>query len=423
MIGRLSSLVIAAALLTAPAASAQEVLSLQAQAVSGGWALPPQGQRAALCLVDSGLDPSQLDVPPGVRLASVPGVLGTGPAIGDNGQPVMHGTWMVQASVAPEDGRGMIGPSPGIPVILVRAMRDRVGYFLGGDYSAGILQCDREARAAGWRLASIALALGGDGVSAEERNSIAQRVESLEAVVVAAVGNRAGVPQFPAGADRVLGITAANATNGERCADSADADPEANGLVGPGCFVTMPVDGQAKPVKSAGTSGAAVVVAAVVAQVCDLRPTLTPRQCLDVVQRTARTVPSGKFPDLRAAAASLGLTAPLVSAPLATLQTTDVPPAGPTASGEVGPPKSVPHWYGSARQPRIVRRRHGSVTITSPDKNGVARMWTNLRGARRSNARSVTGRPRGHTVTVRVTQTVDGLLYRREWVLRVPARG
>lgn len=422
MMARLLSAAVAATLLTAPAASAQEVLSLQAQAVAGGWGLPAPGQRAALCLVDSGLDPSQLDVPSGVRLATAPGITGTGPAVGADDRPVMHGTWMVQASVAPQDGKGMIGPSPGIPVILVRAMRDKVGYFIGGDYAAGMLQCDREARAAGWRLASIALALGGEGATADERDSVAQRVENLEAVPVAAVGNRPGVPQFPAGAEGVVGINAVSATNGESCADSADADPEAQGLVGPGCFVTMPIDGQAKPVKTAGSSGAAVIVAAAIAQVCDLQPTLTPRQCLGVVQSTARAVPGGKLPDLRAAAGSLGLTAPLVTAPLATLETTDTPPAGPAAPSDLTPAHAAPRWYGSTRGPKIKRARGGRVTITSPDKNRVAKIWTNLRGARVGKYRTTTGRPRGKTVKVRVTQTVKGQLYRRDWTIKVPRR-
>lgn len=422
MTARLLTIAAAAALLAAPTARAQEVLSLQAQAVKGGWTLPAPGQRAALCLVDSGLDPSQLDVPPGVRLATAPGITGTGPAIGADGAPVMHGTWMVQASVAPQDGQGMIGPSPGIPVILVRAMRDNAGYFVGGDYAAGMLQCDREARAAGWRLASIALALGGEGATADERDSVAQRVENLDAVPVAAVGNRPGVPQFPAAAEGVVGITAVNATNGQPCGDSADADPEAQGLVGPGCFVTMPIDGQAKPVKTAGTSGAAAIVAAAIAQVCDLQPTLTPRQCLGVVQSTGRTVPGGKLPDLRAAAASLGLTAPPVTAPLATLETTDTPPAGPAAPTNLAPAKAAPRWYGSTRGPKIKRVRGGRVTITSPDKNRVSKIWTNLRGARVGKYRTTTGRPRGKTVTVRITQTVGSQLYRRDWTIKVPRR-
>ena len=69
----------AAASLAAPVSSAHadEVLSLQAQAVAGGWTLPAPGQRAAMCIVDSGLDTAQLDVPPGIRTGTSPGITGT----------------------------------------------------------------------------------------------------------------------------------------------------------------------------------------------------------------------------------------------------------------------------------------------------------------------------------------------------------
>ncbi len=415
----------AAACVAGPSSSARadEVLSLQAQAVAGGWTLPAPGQRAAMCIVDSGLDPSQLDVPPGIRTAAIAGIAGTAPATDAAGQPVMHGTWMVQNSVAPADGQGMIGTSPGIPVILIRAMRDGTGYFDGSDYSAGMLQCDREARAAGWRLASIALALGGDGPTLLEQESVAQRVNALPAVPVAAVGNRPGVPEFPASAPGVVGITAVSAIDGAGCADSADADPEAQGLVGPGCFVTMPINGQARPVKSSGTSGASVVVAAAIAQICDLQPTLTPRQCLGVLQSTARAVPGGRLPDLRAAAASLSLNPPLNTAPLATLiEPGSTTPADPSGSETLTPPAIAPQWFGAHLRPKVARAKDGRVTVTSPDKNRASVMWTNLRGAKVGKYRKITGRPKGTKVKVRVTQTVSGQVYKREWTLKIPRR-
>lgn len=413
----------AAACVAGPSSSARadEVLSLQAQAVAGGWTLPAPGQRAAMCIVDSGLDPAQLDVPTGIRTATAPGITGTGPALDSTGQPVMHGTWMVQNAVAPADGQGMIGTSPGVAVVFIRAMRDGTGRFNGEDYSAGMLQCTREAQAAGWRLASIALALGTDAPTDLEQASVATRVAGTSAVPVAAVGNRPGVPQFPASADGVVGITAVSAVDGTSCAGSADADPEAAGLVGPGCFVTMPVNGQARPVKSSGTSGASVVVAAAIAQICDLQPTLTPRQCLGVLQNTARAVPGGKLPDLRAAAASLGLTAPAVTAPLATLiepgTTTPADPSGPEV---LTPPAIAPRWYGANLRPKLARAKGGKVTVTSPDKNHAAVMWTNMRYAKVGKFRKVTGRPKGTKVRVRLTQKANGQLYKREWTLRVP---
>lgn len=386
--------------------------------MNGGWSATPPAQRAALCLVDSGFDPTAPDVPSGVLASTIAGISTTTPAVGGDGLPVMHGTWMIQATAAPQDGAGMVGPTPGVAILFVRALRDRVGYFDGGDYAAGMLQCDRAARLAGWRLASIALALGGEGASSEERDSVAQRVENLPAVVVAAVGNRAGVPQFPAAAEGVLGVTSVSSLTGERCAGSANADPEAGGLVGPGCFDTMPIGGQARPVYSSGTSGASVMVAAAIAQTCDLAPQLTPNECLQVVQQTARPVPGGAVPDLRAAALAVGVVAPQVVLPLATVSD-PVDAAAPATSGAqnlVLPPV----WFGERRRPKIRRAARGRVTVTSPDRTRHARLWTDLRGAGVGRQRAVTGRPRGRTVRIRVTERREGQTFERSWRLRVP---
>ena len=81
-----------------------------------------------------------------------------------------------------------------------------------------------------------------------------------------------------------------------------------------------------------------------------------------------------------------------------------------------------PAWYGANRRPKLKRVRGGRVTVTSPDKNRAARLWTNLRGAKAGKLRTVTGRPRGAKVKIRVTQTVSGRLYQRDWTLKVPKR-
>ena len=417
--GSAAAAIVAAALVAAPSASAQEVVSLQAQAMNGGWTLPAPGQRSAVCLVDSGFDPTQLDVRQDVKATTISGLTSTGPALDAAQQPVMHGTWMLQAAFAPADGAGMIGPTPGVPVIFVRAMRDGTGKFDGSDYAGGMLICDRAARAAGWRLASIALALGSDAPQADERNSVAQRVADLPAVPVAAVGNRPGVAQFPAQADGVVGVSAVSTITGETCAGTADPDPEAAGLAGPGCLVTMPVDGQAQTVDSAGTSGATVMVAAAIAQACDLAPELTPRECLALVQSTARAVPGGKVPDLRAIAAARGFAAPALTAPLATVAPPSASPSAPNLDVTV---VIAPRWYGAKLRPKIKRLSGGRIQVTSPDKNRAASIWTNLRGGKAGKRRTITGRPRGNRVKVRVTQSKDGQVFQRSWSLKVPRR-
>jgi hypothetical protein len=49
-------------------------------------------------------------------------------------------------------------------------------------------------------------------------------------------------------------------------------------------------------------------------------------------------------------------------------------------------------------------------------------MWTSLRFAKVGKFRKVTGRPKGRSVKVRLTQKSNGHLYKREWTLRVPRR-
>lgn len=421
-------------------ASASESLSLQAQAMRGGFVLAPAGgQRSAACIVDTGLDTSAVDVRGDVIRAAIDGVPGTGPAAGPNG-PVMHGTWMTQYATAPIDGKGMVGPTPEVPLILVRAMSDGTENFATSQYVAGMRRCGEVAHASGLRLASVGLALGTDGTSGAELADISSAVYDLGVPVFAAAGNRPGVPQFPAAATGVVAIAAASAVDGSRCATSADADAEAAGIVGIGCLVTMPIAGKATTVVSAGTSGASVSVAAAVAQVCDWAgASLTPAGCWERVQSTARSVPAGRVPDLTAAAVSLGRTVPAVSLPAATFtpSTPATAPGASTASSviTIGPDSgsgteivvtTPPSWYRLGSKPRVRRLSRGRVKVISPDSFGRARLWTNLRGARVGARTSTIGRPRAGAKTVRVSAreaTADGTMYERRWTLRLPPAG
>lgn len=423
----------AAFLLPGPALGAEQ-LSLQAQATNGGWTLPAPGPRSAVCLVDTGLDRAQTDVRSDVVATTIAGISSSGPAV-TSGGPQMHGTWMVQFATAPQDGVGMIGPSPGVPVILVRAYRDNTTGFTGEDYAAGMVTCKRSAMVRGWNLAAIGLALGGDGASEADRRYVQDVLPSVSpAVVFAAVGNRAGIPQFPASVSGVIGIAAGSTVDGARCSTSADPDAEAGGVIGPGCLVTMPIGGAATPVVSAGTSGASIAVAAATAQVCDLAPTLSPQQCWQRLQDTARAVPGGKFVDLRAAAASLGLTAPAVTVEKATLLVPTQTPSPDQSSNNVivGPPggettiivSTPPSWYSSGKAPKIRRLASGRIRVTSP-AGRKAELWTDLRGAKTGRRTSTVGKLRAgrKTVKIRVREwSAEGLLFERRWTLKPSKR-
>ncbi len=107
----------------------------------GGFLLPPAaGQRSAACIVDTGLDGAAVDVRSDVIRGAIDGISGTGPAAGPSG-PIMHGTWMTQYATAPVDGKGMVGPTPGVPFILVRAMSDGTENFATSQYVAGMRRC------------------------------------------------------------------------------------------------------------------------------------------------------------------------------------------------------------------------------------------------------------------------------------------
>lgn len=436
---RLTPLIAAAVLLAlAPAsASSAEVLSLQAQMTNGGWALPAPGQRAAACLVDTGLDRGQMDVAPGVVTSAVPGIGSEGPAIAASG-PQMHGTWMTQFTTAPQDGQGMIGPTPGVPLIVVRAMQDGTTTFTALGYTNGMDRCERVAEQRGWRLASIGLALGGDGASTNDRRTVEAAAEQAGVPVLAAVGNRPGGAQFPASAAGVIGVSALNATTGEGCVSNADPDPEAGGLAAPGCIVTMPVNGSAQTVVSAGTSGATSLMATAVAQVCDLAPSLTPQQCLEVLRATARPVGGGSVIDLRAAAARVGASPPSVQAPPAPiLPPQPAPPVTPV--GQLPPAQqpgkgvsiegpiagaAVPRWYATEARPTVKWTSRTTVKVSSPDRTKKARLWTSLKGAKVGRYKAVSGRPRkvSGAVRITVTQKVGTALFTRGWKIKLPPR-
>src|SRR5437763_9616949 len=127
-------------LATAPTARAERVFTSQAvaaDAVDIGWLEPP-AQRAAVCLVDSGVDMNPDTANVIARLA-VDG--------GDGGDvsSEKHGTLMAMIASAPYDGFGMVGAAPSVNVVSVRAMSPGGGEtYTSADVTGAIRLCQKK---------------------------------------------------------------------------------------------------------------------------------------------------------------------------------------------------------------------------------------------------------------------------------------
>src|SRR3954452_15939347 len=162
--------------LLAPApVGAEEVFTSQAaaaHAVDTTWIDPP-AQRAAVCIVDSGVDPNPDTANVIARLA-VDG--------GDGGDvdPNKHGTLMAMIASAPYNGWGMVGAAPSINVVSVRAMSPAGGGTFGlSDIVAGMQVCLQYRKT--YNITVVSLSLGAPHVVALDSTSEALLLDAVTA--------------------------------------------------------------------------------------------------------------------------------------------------------------------------------------------------------------------------------------------------
>jgi hypothetical protein len=277
------AITLATLLLATSTATAEEIFTSQAAAANATdstW-IPAPPKRAALCLVDTGVDhnPDTTNV---IARYSVDG--------GDPGDlsPDHHGTLMAMIASAPYNGFGMVGAAPSINIVSVRASRD--GRTFGGtDLTSAVQICINKRTA--YNIKTVSLSLGGALVvhlDASAMAAVEDTVESARRVdlnVVAAAGNHEGPVDWPAGYEPVLAVGAAD-DRGQRCAFAASG-PEVD-LWAPGC----PMD-VASPVGTAawtsGSSESTAFVAATLVQLRQSAPGLGALQTEMVMRRAGRS--------------------------------------------------------------------------------------------------------------------------------------
>lgn len=362
-----------AVVLAAPTgAGAEQVFTSQAAAARAGdatWAPAPTAP-AAVCLVDTGVDEN---ADTGNVVARV--ALDDEPPT-DVDTAGHHGTLMAMIASAPPNGFGMVGLAPSVHIVSVRAARAGQPGFSFGDIRAGIRRCKQLREAYNIRVVSLSLGAAGPvdpGSLALLENAI-DTVRAAGLNVVAAAGNGGGAPDLPAAYPPVLAVGAAT-TGGAPCSFSATgADVD---LYAPGCplDVALP-DGQ--PASASGTSEAAVLVAAALAQLRGLRPDLDAAGAEALLVAGASRAGGVPALDVDAAFRAAGLhdalalghaaiPAPAPSASSESVVVASSPPGRAGAAATVAPAAAAVSVSGRRlAAPRIARARYrrGTLTLT-----------------------------------------------------------
>jgi len=294
----------------AASAAAEEVFTTQAAGAGAGatattWA-PAPATPGAVCMVDSdvNLNPDTTGV-----VVARSAIDGGSP---DDVHPDVHGTLMAMVAAAPHNGWGMVGAAPSVRVVSVRAMRPDTNTFYFDDYRSAILECRRLAPA--YDVKVINLSLGGQGVldaaSQQRLESTITQTRLVGFNIVAAAGNQPGAPDIPASYPAVMAIGGADSAGG-RCGFSASG-PGVD-LYAPGCphDVALPATGQAAWAQ--GTSQAAALTSAILAQLRALRPDLGPDQAEAMLLAGARSTSAGPHLDAGAGFVAAGLSGALAA--------------------------------------------------------------------------------------------------------------
>ena len=175
-----------------------------------------------VCVIDSGLDISNQDFNYGVITGDNDS--GTGNWF-EHGGP--HGTHVAGTVGAADNGIGVVGMAPGVPMHIVKVFNaDGWGYSSDLAFAAG------KCTAAGANI--ITMSLGGGGANSTEENAFDTFTNNGGLVLAAAGNDGNSVRSFPAGYESVMMIGANDADN--NIADFSQFPPSSSN--GPGVEVT-----------------------------------------------------------------------------------------------------------------------------------------------------------------------------------------
>jgi len=318
LLGALALLATAlASLLTAGPARADEthapVAHLAAYNLDWLAYLDPQdvpATRYAVCIVDTGVAVTP-DTPPDnpngpiLRRLAVDG--GSGEPQGTTNN-LLHGTRMAFAAVAPQNDWGTIGTWPGGSVVSIRASADTESTPRTEAYERSLVSCLKQRADFPIAAALVSLSCRVCHPTEQEKagmQNVILRLHQRHVSIVAAAGNTAGAPGYPAAEAGVVSVAAGD-LNGGLCADSAYSDEV---ILGPACPIQTadPLTGTPQAFKDGGTSSAAAATATLLAAIRSLRPDSSHEQVEGWVRGSVRLSDGLMGLDGEAAARAAGL--------------------------------------------------------------------------------------------------------------------
>lgn len=344
--------------LAAKADGASPAITTQAAAANAAflaYAPPPAAGAKALCLVDTGVNPTP-DTTPG--LVSATALDGGTPADVD---PLWHGT--IDAAIAGGAGYGVLGAWPQLKIVSVRATDvpspGQSPTFQYDDYVTSIRQCTQPV--AGAEVVAIDLPLSSKILpTPDQSDAFAAAVAQAKAkgiAILAAAGNDPGDLQLPANQPGVFAVGAGDAS-GATCPFSATT-----GLTffAPGCGID-----QINTVGEAfccgnGTSQASAFAAAVLVALRSYAPEVAPPAAVQFLLSTIRNGHLDAAAAFRAAGLGAIVDAGTAAIPKPPPPPVVAPPPGPAARRVPRP--SVKH----------VMWRRGVLVITL---NSIAKRTT-----------------------------------------------
>ncbi|HEX4345565.1 MAG TPA: S8/S53 family peptidase [Solirubrobacteraceae bacterium] len=279
---------VAALLLAVPslAAAASPPITTQAAAADAAflaYAPPPASGAQALCLVDTGVNPTP-DTVPGLVSATA---INDGPPT--DVDPLLHGT--IDAAIAGGVGHGILGAWPQLKIVSVRATDvpspGQHPTFQFDDYSSGVTRCVKQS-VPGVRVLAVDLPLSSvipptPDQAREFADSVAQ-AQASGIAILAAAGNDPGPVQLPGSQPGVLAVGAGDAANAA-CPFSATG-----GLTfyAPGCGIDQ-IDGRGETFCCGnGTSQASAFAAGVLVAMRSYKPEMTGAQAVQHLLSTTR---------------------------------------------------------------------------------------------------------------------------------------
>ncbi len=280
-----SSSMVALGLPAGAAAVAPPAITSQAQAANAAFLAyaPPPPTAGAMCLVDTGVNPTP-DTSP--TLAYTTALDGGSP---NDNDPEGHGTLL--AILAGGQGHGLRGIWPQIKIVSIRATSPaapgQAPTYQYENYVQGLTACLQQSK---HDIKTVNLSLSSTIPPTPNQSSeFAQVVRELTSrgiAIIAAAGNAPGKVQYPGAEPGVLSVGASTSTGGT-CSFSAS---EGVGMFAPGCALDFadPFKDEYEPTEYVqGTSDASVIVSAALTALMSYAPTLTVAQAENLLVTTA----------------------------------------------------------------------------------------------------------------------------------------